>query len=60
MKRKLLLLVVITLTGILSACQTPDNSVIPMMIYDQDDLFMQTFEASLLEASQAYGYTFDV
>jgi methyl-galactoside transport system substrate-binding protein len=60
MKRKFMLGCIIALVGILSACQTPDNSVIPMMIYDQDDLFMQTFEASLLEASQAYGYTFDV
>ncbi len=60
MKRNLTLLSMLLLTFVLSACQSSDEMVIPLMIYDGDDLFMQTFETSLVQASMNYDYSFEV
>lgn len=60
MKRNMTLLSMFLLTLFLSACQTSDEMAIPLMIYDGDDLFMETFETSLVQASMNYDYTFEV
>jgi len=60
MKRSLMGLIVLLLSVNLSACQGDGQVSIPLLIYDQDDLFMQSFEQSLISEAEAYPYSFEV